>query len=192
MDTKTKILESVIKESKNSSIGKISTIAVSKLANTSESNIYKIFKTKDNLLIETFLYIDSKAAKQLTTDYTDADFASHDRMTNLIYRVWRKYFDFFVKNYAYVRYYSQFRLDKLYSEDVKSKRSGHYSRFNNLFSHVREAITSYSGINYDFFFLMMQDMTLMVCQRIASKDIEQTEENILYAFHLIFDSVLNF
>ena len=48
--TKTKILESVIKESKNSSISKISTIGVSKAAGTSESNIYKIFKTKENLL----------------------------------------------------------------------------------------------------------------------------------------------
>ena len=53
LDTKTKILECVIKESKNSSISKISTIGVSKAAGTSESNIYKIF----NFLGKSFRFI---------------------------------------------------------------------------------------------------------------------------------------
>lgn len=193
LDTRTKILECVIKESKNSSISKISTIGVSKAAGTSESNIYKIFKTKDNLLAETFLYIDSKAAKISCVDYTDLDFASHDKMTSLIYRIWRKYFDFFIKNPTYVNYYSQFITDnKLYKEDIKKKRSDNYLKLHKLFDFVRGEINNYSGINYDFFFLIMQDTTLSICRRIASKDLENTEENVLYGFHLIFDSVLNY
>lgn len=193
MDTRTKILECVIKESKNSSISKISTIGVSKAAGTSESNIYKIFKTKENLLAETFLYIDSKVAKISCIDYTDLDFASHDKMTSLIYRIWRKYFDFFIKNPTYVNYYSQFITDnKLYKEDIKKKRSDNYLKLHKLFDFVRKEINNYSGINYDFFFLIMQDTTLSICRRIASKDLENTEENVLYGFHLIFDSVLNY
>lgn len=193
MDTRTKILECVIKESKNSSISKISTIGVSKAAGTSESNIYKIFKTKENLLAETFLYIDSKAAKISCMDYTDQDLASHDKMTSLIYKIWRKYFDFFIKNPTYVNYYSQFITDnKLYKEDIKKKRSDNYLKLHKLFDFVRGEINNYSGINYDFFFLIMQDTTLSICRRIASKDLEMTEENVLYGFHLIFDSVLNY
>ena len=193
LDTKTKILECVIKESKNSSISKISTIGVSKAAGTSESNIYKIFKTKDNLLAETFLYIDSKAAKAVSVDYSDADFSSHDKMTSLIYKVWRKYFDFFVKNTSYVNYYYQFITDnKLYKDDLKKKRSENYLKLHKLFDYVKGEINNYSGINYDFFFLIMQDTTLSICRRIATKDLELTDENVLYSFHLIFDSVLNY
>lgn len=192
MDTKTKILECVIKESKNSSIGKISTISVSKAAGTSESNIYKIFKSKDNLLSEAFLYIDAKAAKCVSIDVREEDLSSHDKLTSVIYKVWKKYFDFFVKNFSYVHYYSQFRTDKLYSDEIKKKRSENYQKLLPLFEKVRADVTTYSGIDFDFFFLIMQDTTLAICKRMASKDIAQTDENILYAFHLVFDSVLNY
>ena len=193
MDTRTKILECVIKESKNSSISKISTIGVSKAAGTSESNIYKIFKTKENLLAETFLYIDSKAAKVSCVDYSENDLASHDKMISLIYKVWRKYFDFFVKYPNYVNYYSQFISDnKLFKEDIRARRIANYAKLHELIGFVRKEINNYSGINFDFFFLISQDTTLAICRRIASKDIEMSEENVLYAFHLIFDSVLNY
>ena len=193
LDTKTKILESVIKESKNSSINKISTIGVSKAAGTSESNIYKIFKTKENLLAETFLYIDSKAAKYLNVDYSESDLSSHDKMTSLIYKIWRKYFDFFVKNTSYINYYSQFVTDnKLYKDEIRRRRTENYGKFHKLIEHVKNEINNYSGINFDFFFIVAQDTTLSICRRIAAKDLELTEENVLYSFHLIFDSVLNY
>ncbi|MBQ6783630.1 MAG: TetR/AcrR family transcriptional regulator [Acholeplasmatales bacterium] len=193
MDTKTKILESVIKESKNSSISKISTIGVSKAAGTSESNIYKIFKTKENLLAETFLYIDSKAAKYLNIDYSENDLSSHDKMTSLIYKIWRKYFDFFVKNTSYINYYSQFVTDnKLYKDEIRRRRTENYGKFHKLIEHVKNEINNYSGINFDFFFIVAQDTTLSICRRIAAKDLELSEENVLYSFHLIFDSVLNY
>lgn len=193
LDTKTKILESVIKESKNSSISKISTIGVSKAAGTSESNIYKIFKTKENLLAETFLYIDSKAAKYLNIDYSENDLSSHDKMTSLIYKIWRKYFDFFVKNTSYINYYSQFVTDnKLYKDEIRRRRTENYGKFHKLIEHVKNEINNYSGINFDFFFIVAQDTTLSICRRIAAKDLELSEENVLYSFHLIFDSVLNY
>lgn len=192
MDTKAKIMEAVIKEAKNSFIGKISTISVSKNAGTSESNIYKIYKTKDNLLVETFLYIDAKAAKAVSIDYDESDLQSIDRMTNLIYRVWRKYVDFFSKNYSYIHYYGSFRTNKLFNDAVYDKQRTNYDKLVPLFQAAREAINTYSGINYDLFFMIMLDTTLSICQRIASKAIENTDENILSAFHLIFDSVLNY
>ena len=193
LDTKTKILESVIKESKNSSISKISTIGVSKAAGTSESNIYKIFKTKENLLAETFLYIDSKAAKYLNIDYSENDLSSHDKMTSLIYKIWRKYFDFFVKNTSYINYYSQCGTDnKLYKDEIRRRRTENYGKFHKLIEHVKNEINNYSGINFDFFFIVAQDTTLSICRRIAAKDLELSEENVLYSFHLIFDSVLNY
>ena len=113
-------------------------------------------------------------------------------MTNLIYRVWRKYVDFFSKNYSYIHYYGSFRTNKLFNDAVYDKQRTNYDKLVPLFQAAREAINTYSGINYDLFFMIMLDTTLSICQRIASKAIENTDENILSAFHLIFDSVLNY
>lgn len=191
METKYKILEAVIKECKNSVIGKISTINVSKSAGTSESNIFKIYKTKDNLLTETFLYLDNKITKKISSNYDFDGIDTLNEMAQVIYNMWRMYLEFFAKNYAYAHYYEMFRTDnKLYTVDVMRKQ-------NSCKNKLWDFIVRLSGndedvlkqIPFNLFWTLAIDSTLAVAQRMARGDIELSEDNIDYTYHILFDGI---
>lgn len=191
MDTRTKIMESVIKECKNSLIGKISTVNVSKLAGTSESNIFKIFKTKDSLLIETFLYLDNKITKKILSNYDIDAVETFGEMAQLVYNMWRMYLEFFAKNYSYAHFYSMFRTDnKLYTADVARRQNTSKDK-------LWDFIVRLSGndeevlrqIPFNLFWTLAMDSTLAVAQRMAKGDIELSEDNIDYTYHILFDGI---
>lgn len=191
MDTRTKIMESVIKECKNSLIGKISTVNVSKLAGTSESNIFKIFKTKDSLLIETFLYLDNKITKKVLSNYDIDTVETFNEMAQMLYNMWRMYLEFFAKNYSYAHFYSMFRADnKLYNTDVLRRQNSSKDK-------IWDFIVRLSGndeevlrqIPFNLFWTLAMDSTLAVAQRMARGDIELSEDNIDYTYHILFDGI---
>lgn len=191
MDTKTKIMEAVIKECKNSLIGKLSTVNVSKVAGTSESNIYKIYKTKDTLLIETFLYLDNKITKKISSNYDITGIDDFNEFAQTLYNMWRMYLEFFAKNYSYAHYYSMFRTDnKLYTPDVIRRQNSNKEKiwdFVRRLSDDNELLLN--QIPFNLFWTLAIDSTLAVAQRMAKGDIELSEDNIDYTYHILFDGI---
>lgn len=191
MDTKTRIMESVIVESKDGPISKINTISVSNKARTSESNLYKIFKTKKNLLIETFLYIDQKIGKYLTENITT--FAGNDipSTINYVKDVWTKYLEFFVSNYDYALYYSTFRISKLYTDDVSKMQQEHFIILTEMFEFINRDLNIYSMFPFALFWSFVLDTTLLIAKRMGNKEVEYSDVNVELSFHLVFDGLIN-
>lgn len=108
MNTNERIFEAVISESFDVAIQKISTINVSNKAKTSEANIFRIFKNKTNLFIETFLYIDNQIGEYIKEVNLDHNYDNIDDLFNGIKDIWIKYIEFFKEHKTYIRYYQSF------------------------------------------------------------------------------------
>lgn len=191
MNTKTRILEAVITESQNFAISKISTLRVSKKAQTSESNIFKIFKTKNNLLIETFIYTDEKIGRYIEKNVQPIEANSIENVIFFSKEVWFAYLEFFVKHYAYAVYYSLFRMSKHYVGDVSEKQKNNYLFLLPMFEYISRDSNIYSMISFDLLWSFILDTTLLIAKRMGTKEIAYTKENIENSYHLVFDGLIN-
>lgn len=191
MNTKTRILEAVITESQNFAISKISTLRVSKKAQTSESNIFKIFKTKSNLLNDTFIYIDEKIGRYIQQKIQKIDDVSLDNIIQISKDVWMSYLEFFVNHYNYAIYYSTFRMSKHYNPDILDKQGINYEFLYPLFSFISSKSNIYSLVSFDLVWSFILDTTLLIAKRMGTKKIGYTQDNIENAYHLVFDGLIN-
>lgn len=191
MDTKTKILESAILEAQNSSISTISTIKVAKKALTSEANVFKIYKKKNNLLIEAFMYIDNKMGDYIKEKVSLMDIDSIEKAIAFSRQVWLTYLDFFVKHYNYAVYYSAFRMSKIYTPEIADRQGGNYLYLSSMFNYIKAHENFYSTISFNLFWSFILDTTLLISKRMASKEIEYNTANIEISYHLVFDGLIN-
>lgn len=191
MDTKTRIFESTIFEAKENYIFKISTIAVSKKASTSESNLYKIFKSKNNLLIETFLYIDEQVGEYIVNNVPMQELKTIEDCFVYAKAVWTSYIHFFVNHDAYCSYYSAFRSGKLYTKEIEHLQEEHFKNLLNLFQYIYRDLKVFETISFNLLWSFILDTTLMIAKRMSAGEVEYTPQNIEMSYHLMFDGLIN-
>lgn len=187
MEAKIRIMEATIDEAIHDTPLKINTIKVSRKAKTSEANLFKLFKTKNNLLSSTFFYIDTKLGKCIDATMTKLDKESDT--INLLKTVWMAYIDFFVKHKKYIFFYSGFRLSPLYTNELARKQEENYVLFVKLVSSLD---ISYEKLELPFNLLwsFILDTTLLLSKRIVSNEIPYDEHTKEMTFHLLFDGLI--
>lgn len=190
MNVKESILEAVIAESKNVNLSKINTISVAKRAKTSEANLYRIFETKNNLLTQTFLYIDSKIGEYIALNNANLNISSLEEGVLVVRKIWQDYLDYFVKHIDYVMFYSEFRMSKFYTNEIGKIQEQNFAILTTLLKTLQTNMV-YETISFNLFWTFILDTTLIISKRMAVNDIEYNDSNIELAFHLIFDGLLN-
>lgn len=188
MDAKKRIMEAVIDEAIHDTPLKINTIKVSRKAKTSEANLFKLFKTKNNLLSSTFFYIDSKLGEHINLTVSKID-KSNDVIQSCK-EIWMAYVDFFVKYKRYIFFYSGFRLSPLYTKEISDKQEENYTLFVDLVSSLN---ITYEKLQLPFNLLwsFILDTSLLLSKRIVSNAIPYDKETREVTFHLLFDGLIN-
>lgn len=187
--TRTRIIECVIKEAQEESIVRIKTTKVAITANTSEANLYRIFKTKENLLIQAFMYIDEKVGIEINQGFDIDQLDSVEEALPYAQKIWFSYLDFFVKHYDYLEYYSSFRKSKLYTLEVAKNQEVNYGEFLKILSFLFTKIDVYQILPYNMLWSFILDSTLLIAKQMAMGEIEYSNRNVNYLFHMIFDGL---
>lgn len=191
MNTNERIFEAVISESFDVAIQKISTINVSNKAKTSEANIFRIFKNKTNLFIETFLYIDNQIGEYIKEVNLDHNYDNIDDLFNGVKDIWIKYIEFFKEHKTYIRYYQSFRLSKYYNDEIAKLQEVNFKPLIEKIYLIEVRYKVFEKISYDLFWSFLLDTTLLFSRRICDDQIEYNDLNLDLMFHLIFDGIKN-
>lgn len=191
MNIKKSILETVIYEAEDTFISKINTVSVAKKAGTSEAYIYKLFKTKNNLLTEAFLYIDEQIGKYIEETVPSIDLTILEEGFSFAKKVWCAYLHFFVKHPQYTHYYSAFRICKLYTLEISKRQEEHFRSLMMLFRFMNQDMQVFNIISFNLFWSFILDTTLLIARKMGNEEVEYTSQNIEISYHLIFDGLIN-
>lgn len=188
---KERIMENVIMEALEEPIFKISTRIAAKKSDTSEANLFKMFGTKNNLLIECFWYIEDQARIYIGQDYQKVEFKDFAEQSVAVRAFWKKYLEFFVNNIAYAHFSEAFRKCVLFDKDSEKKHIECLREVYILCKYIFQETKAYLSIPFNMFWGFVIDTTLMIAVKMAKNDIQYNDENVNIFYHLIFDGINN-
>lgn len=168
MDFKTKIIENTIIEVANSSFGKFSTLEIAKRSGCSEANLFKLFKTKRNLLLEAYLYIDAQIEKKIKIKVPE-QIETYDDYMNVLKELVECVVSYLSKKKEYTIYYAWFRTSSLYNSMIFSYESRIRNDLFDFFQNANQMFNIYSEVGNETFWLMLFDYVLCIVRR----DVEQ-------------------
>lgn len=148
---------------------------VADYAGFSEATLFRAFRSKEDLLCRTFLFVD-KRISELLTGSSFISGASSVPFDAAVEAVWHRVFRYLIDNRDETIFLIRFRYSSLYSEEIRSRREAYNGGFEAAYAvfeaHYGEASKSYRGflINYIF------EMTLCFAEKVLAGRIEDTRE----------------
>lgn len=183
-DTRTRIIFAAIKAVRQYGLEGVRIQNVSELAELSPGAIYRYFESKDQLLVECFIYVDQQAAaifEQL--DFTPASMFADP--IGAVKRLWLPYFRFWVAYPDATIFYHRFRDSAAFPRYDKVRDASYFVSFSEMVRAFMNAFPDLRRINQDLLWHHVLTSTVMYAKYVVEGQLPNNRETEDTVFQLL-------
>lgn len=147
-------------------------------AGVAEGSLYYHFKSKNDLLEQTFYYIDQEVAG-LYSDVTDVHkkIDSPKVLSDYLIDGWKRYYDYLVGNPDKTLFYYRYLTSPRYTEKIQKAQFSYFASFQKRMNQ-NEALKAVSErVNWSVLWTYVVETTVSFAFRVVTGGIENTKEN---------------
>ncbi len=186
METKNQVFESTIDDVAENSLFRLNTVAIAKNSGCSEAFLFKTFKTKRNLLLETYFYILEAMNRSIEIE-SDFQIRSIHDFYLFLQKLWKEIVNFYIENPEYALFFGDFRLSGLYNREILSYEILLREDIVSQLSKAARKLKVYRAFSKDVFWSYFIDSTVCFVKRIIDEvDIAESEEELNEKFDILF------
>jgi AcrR family transcriptional regulator len=160
-------------------------------AGVAEGSLYYHFKSKNDLLDQTFFYIDEEIA-DLYSDVTDVykDMKSPKELSVYLIDGWKRYYNYLVSNPERTLFYYRYLTSPRYNEKVQKNQFAYFASFQKWVKGNEALNDIRKKVNWNVLWTYIVETTVSFAFRIVTGGIENTEENakqmVMLSMHGLF------
>lgn len=179
-DTRTRIICAAIKAVRQYGLEGMRIQNVSDLAGVSPGALYRYFESKDQLIVECFVYVDKQAA----AIFEHLNFNPLTILTDPVGAVkslWLPYFRFWVAHPDETVFYHRFRDSAFFPEYDKERDIAYFQMFIQVVHLFKKVFPALNRINQDLLWLHVLTSTVMYAKYVVEgtiPDNQDTEDTI--------------
>lgn len=171
-----KILDATVSKGAKYGVDNVSTIQIAKKCNITEPTIFVHFKTKSNLLLQAYLYVDKIAEEKL---FSCEEFKKESVD---MYLVWEYMFDFFITNKKISKYFDSYRHYSFYNPtEINELSTHHIEACRKMLGNLK----SYSDLELLLIWVHVVDSTVNFAIKAAEGKVSIDEESKRFIFKMI-------
>lgn len=179
-DTKTRIILAAIKAVRQYGLEGVRIQNVSELAGISAGAIYRHFESKDQLLVESFTYVDRQAAEIFEHLKFQPMLMLTDPM-GAVKGLWLPYFRFWTSHPDETVFYHRFRDSAFFPQYDRGRDVAYFETFIGMVHAFKKVFPSLDRINQDLLWLHVLTSTVMYAKYVvegALPDNQETEDTV--------------
>lgn len=143
-------------------------------AGVAEGSLYYHFQSKDDLLNQTFYYIDKEIAGMLEAE--EQAIRSSEEVSDFVFRVWDLYFNYLIGSPDKAMYYYRFRTSPRYSDEVQKAQLKYYRSFLDKLKEAQSLIGERAAVPFPVLWSYVLDSTASLAFRVITGGLEDTAE----------------
>ena len=183
-DTKTRIIFAAIKAVRQYGLEGVRIQNVSELAGVSSGAIYRHFESKDQLLVECFMYVDRQVAAIFEHLTFDPSLMLTDPM-GAIEGLWLPYFRFWTAHPDETVFYHRFRDSTFFPQYDKHRDVAYFKTFIGMVHAFKEVFPSLDKMNQDLLWLHVLTSTVMYAKYVVEGTLPNNRETERTIFQLL-------
>ena len=183
-DTKTRIIHAAMKAVRQYGLEGVRIQNVSELAEISPGAIYRYFESKDQLLVECFIYVDKQAAAIFERLSFNPLAMLADPM-GAVKSLWLPYFRFWVAHPDETIFYHRFRDSAFFPKYDKVRDASYFSSFSGMVRAFMNAFPSLRRLNQDLLWLHVLTSTIMYAKYVVEGILPNHQETEDTVFQLL-------
>ncbi len=183
-DTKTRIISATMKAVRQYGLEGVRIQNVSRLAGISPGALYRYFDSKDQLIVECFIYVDKQAAEIFEHLKFNPIKMLVDPM-GAVKSLWLPYFRFWVAHPDETVFYHRFRDSAIFPEYDKTRDASYFETFAGMVRTFRNVFPSLKLINQDLLWLHVLTSTVMYAKYVVEGVLPNTPETEETIFQLL-------
>lgn len=179
-DTKTRIIFAAMKAVRRYGLEGVRVQNVSELAGISPGALYRHFTSKEQILIESFAYVDKQAAAIFDHIHFNPLSMLTDPM-GAVKSLWLPYFRFWTTHPNETVFYYRFRDSALFPQFYKTWDASYFGAFGDMVHFFMEAFPALRRINQDLLWLHVLTSTLLYAKYVVEgvlPDSQETENTV--------------
>lgn len=174
-DTRTRILSATMKAVRQYGLEGARVQNISDLAGISPGAMYRYFKSKDELLIACFTYVDQQAAAIFESLKFNPMAMAADPM-GAVRSLWQPYFRFWVAHPDETVFYHRFRDSASFPGFYKAQHYSYFDTFGNMVRAFMNTFPSLRQINQDVLWLHVLTSTVMYAKYVVEGLLPNSQE----------------
>lgn len=183
-DTKTRIILAAIKAVRQYGLEGVRIQNVSELAEISAGAIYRHFDSKDQLLVECFIYVDKQAAAIFERLEFDPRIMLTDPM-GAVRGLWLPYFRFWTSRPDETVFYHRFRDSTFFPMYDKSRDVTYFKTFIGMVDAFKKVFPRLDRMNQDLLWLHVLASTVMYAKYVVEGLLPNNQETEDTIFQLL-------
>lgn len=149
-------------------------------AGVAEGSLYYHFKSKNDLLDQTFFYINEEIEEEVRTEplFSEEEGDSISIGTEL----WRRFFHYLLEHREHTLYFARYRTSTRFSDEIRAVMHDKYVNLRNKLKEISNGVQVKEDIDWDFLWGYIMDATLCYVLRRNSgmlKDPEGSESQFI-------------
>lgn len=190
-DTETRIIMAAIKGVRKYGLEGVRIQNISKLAGLTQGAMYRYFKSKDELLIACFVYVDKQAAAIF--DHMRFDpFTLLKGPTAAVRSLWLPYFRFWTSHPDETVFYHRFRDSALFPAFDKQRDIGYFDKFVGIVHLFKKTFPMLNKLNQDILWLHVLTATVMYAKYVVEGVLPNDEETENAVFQLMMTGLTGY
>ena len=185
-DTKTRIISATIKAVRQYGLEGMRIQTVSDLAGVSPGALYRHFESKEQLLVDSFIYVDKQAAAIF--DHLAFTFSPLTMLTDpvgAVKKLWQPYFRFWVAHPDETVFYHRFRDSTFFPKYDKVRDVTYFNTFIGMVHLFKEVFPALDRINQDLLWLHVLTSTVMYAKYVVEGTLPNRPETEDTIFQLL-------
>lgn len=183
-DTKTRIILAAIKAVRQYGLEGVRIQNVSELAGISAGAIYRHFESKDQLLVESFTYVDRQAAEIFEHLKFQPMLMLTDPM-GAVKGLWLPYFRFWTSRPDETVFYHRFRDSAFFPQYDRGRDAAYFETFIGMVHAFKKVFPSLDRINQDLLWLHVLTSTVMYAKYVVEGTLPNNRETEDTVFQLL-------
>lgn len=179
-DTRTRIIFAAMKAVRQYGLEGMRIQNVSDLAGVSPGALYRYFESKDQLILESFQYVDKQAAAIFEHLKFNPLLMVTDPM-GAVKSLWLPYFRFWVSHPDETVFYHRFRDSAFFPKYDKSRDLSYFGTFIGMVQLFKKVFPALDRMNQDLLWLHVLTSTVMYAKYVVEgilPDNQETEETV--------------
>lgn len=183
-DTKTRIISATIKAVRQYGLEGMRIQNISDLAGVSPGALYRHFESKEQLLVESFIYVDKQAAALFEHLALNPLTMLTDPM-GAVKKLWQPYFRFWVAHPDETVFYHRFRDSTFFPKYDKVRDFTYFNTFIGMVSLFKKRFPPLERINQDLLWLHILTSTVMYAKYVVEGTLPNRQETEDTIFQLL-------
>ena len=183
-DTRTRIIFATMKAVRQYGLEGMRIQSVSDLAGVSPGALYRYFESKDQLIVESFTYVDKQAAAIFDRLKLNPLSILIDPM-GVVRSLWQPYFRFWVAHPDETVFYHRFRDSAFFPEYDRSRDCTYFNTFLGMVRLFKKAFPGLDQINQDLLWLHVLTSTVLYAKYVVEGTLPNTQETEDTIFRLL-------